>query len=45
MFTTNCFAAPVLLGMERIRSGVAQAVIANSGVANAATGAEGLWTR
>ena len=43
VFTTNCFkAAPVLLGMERIRSGVAQAVIANSGVANAATGAEGL---
>ncbi|MDP3097577.1 MAG: bifunctional glutamate N-acetyltransferase/amino-acid acetyltransferase ArgJ [Syntrophales bacterium] len=43
VFTTNCFkAAPVLLDMERIRSGVAQAVIANSGVANAATGAEGL---
>jgi glutamate N-acetyltransferase/amino-acid N-acetyltransferase len=43
VFTTNCFkAAPVLLDMERIRTGVAQAVIANSGVANAATGAEGL---
>jgi glutamate N-acetyltransferase / amino-acid N-acetyltransferase len=43
VFTTNCFkAAPVLLDMERIRSGVAQAVIANSGVANAATGTEGL---
>lgn len=43
MFTTNCFkAAPVLLDMERIRSGVAKAVIANSGVANAATGQEGL---
>jgi glutamate N-acetyltransferase/amino-acid N-acetyltransferase len=43
VFTTNAFkAAPVLIDMERIRSGVAQAVIANSGVANAATGAEGL---
>ena len=43
VFTTNCFkAAPVLLDQERIRSGVAQAVIANSGVANAATGAEGI---
>jgi glutamate N-acetyltransferase/amino-acid N-acetyltransferase len=43
VFTTNCFkAAPVLLDMERIRSGKAQALIANSGVANAATGAEGL---
>ncbi|MBU2055278.1 MAG: bifunctional glutamate N-acetyltransferase/amino-acid acetyltransferase ArgJ [Proteobacteria bacterium] len=43
VFTTNCFkAAPVLIDMERIRTGEAQAVIANSGVANAATGAEGL---
>jgi glutamate N-acetyltransferase/amino-acid N-acetyltransferase len=43
VFTTNCFkAAPVLLDMERIRTGKAQAVIANSGVANAATGSEGL---
>jgi len=43
VFTTNCFkAAPVLLDMERIRSGRAQAVIANSGVANAATGEEGI---
>src|SRR5665811_1788591 len=42
VFTTNCFkAAPVLLDQERIRSGMAQAVIANSGVANAATGPEG----
>jgi len=42
VFTTNCFkAAPVLLDMERIRTGFAQAIIANSGVANAATGAEG----
>jgi len=43
VFTTNCFkAAPVLLDMERIRSGKAQVLIANSGVANAATGAAGL---
>lgn len=43
VFTTNCFkAAPVLLDMERIRSGIIQAVIVNSGVANAATGEEGL---
>ena len=42
VFTTNCFkAAPVLLDMERIRTGVAQAVVANSGIANAATGSEG----
>jgi glutamate N-acetyltransferase / amino-acid N-acetyltransferase len=43
VFTTNCFkAAPVLVDMERIKTGVVQAVIANSGIANAATGAEGL---
>ena len=43
VFTTNCFkAAPVLLDQERIRSGMAQAIIANSGVANAATGTEGI---
>jgi len=42
LFTTNCFkAAPVLLDMERIRSGQVQAVVANSGVANAATGEQG----
>jgi glutamate N-acetyltransferase/amino-acid N-acetyltransferase len=42
VFTQNCFkAAPVLLDMERIKAGVAQAVIANSGYANAATGPEG----
>jgi glutamate N-acetyltransferase / amino-acid N-acetyltransferase len=42
VFTTNCFkAAPVLLDMERIRTGFAQAIVANSGVANAATGREG----
>ena len=42
VFTTNCFkAAPVLLDRERIRTGIAQAVVANSGIANAATGPEG----
>ncbi len=42
VFTTNDFkAAPVLLSMERIRGGVVQAVIANSGNANAATGEQG----
>jgi glutamate N-acetyltransferase/amino-acid N-acetyltransferase len=42
VFTRNCFkAAPVLLDMERIKTGTAQAVIANSGYANAATGPEG----
>lgn len=42
MFTTNCFqAAPVVLCRERIGSGLGQAVIVNSGNANAATGAEG----
>lgn len=42
VFTTNCFkAAPVLLDVERILTGIAQAVIANSGIANAATGQEG----
>ena len=42
VFTTNAFkAAPVLLDMERIGSGRAQAILTNSGNANAATGAEG----
>ncbi len=42
VFTTNCFkAAPVLLDMERIGSGVAQAIVTNSGNANAASGREG----
>ncbi len=42
MFTTNCFkAAPVALCRERIGSGIGQAVIVNSGNANAATGNEG----
>jgi len=42
LFTTNCFkAAPVLLDIDRIEQGVAQAIIANSGNANASTGSEG----
>jgi glutamate N-acetyltransferase/amino-acid N-acetyltransferase len=42
VFTTNRFkAAPVLLDMERIKSGITQAVVVNSGNANAATGTEG----
>ena len=42
VFTTNAFkAAPVLLDMERIKSGQAQAILTNSGNANAATGAGG----
>jgi glutamate N-acetyltransferase/amino-acid N-acetyltransferase len=43
VFTRNAFkAAPVLLDMERIIKGEGQSVIVNSGVANAATGEEGL---
>ncbi len=42
VFTRNCFkAAPVLLDMERMKSGMAQAILANSGNANAATGEAG----
>ncbi len=42
VFTTNDFKAPpVLLSMERIRKGFVQAVLINSGNANAATGHEG----
>jgi glutamate N-acetyltransferase / amino-acid N-acetyltransferase len=42
VFTTNAFkAAPVLLDQERIKSGVARAILVNSGNANAATGAQG----
>jgi len=42
VFTTNRFkAAPVVLDMERIKKGCAQALIVNSGNANAATGTEG----
>ncbi len=43
VFTTNIVKAPpVLLGMERIKSGLCQAVLINSGVANAFTGNPGL---
>lgn len=42
VFTTNRFkAAPVLVDAVRIKSGTAQAILANSGNANAATGREG----
>jgi glutamate N-acetyltransferase/amino-acid N-acetyltransferase len=42
VFTKNAFkAAPVLIDMERIKRGIAQAVITNSGCANAATGKDG----
>lgn len=40
--TSRVKAAPVLLGMERLRSGQAQAILVNSGNANACTGAEGM---
>lgn len=41
-FTTNCIkAAPVLIDQERIKQGVAQGILINSGNANAATGKEG----
>jgi glutamate N-acetyltransferase/amino-acid N-acetyltransferase len=43
VFTNNRVkAAPVLLSMERIKSGSARAVLANSGSANACTGWRGL---
>ncbi len=43
MFTTNMVkAAPVLVSQEAIQSGMAQAIIVNSGNANACTGAQGL---
>lgn len=42
VFTKNLFkAAPVILDMERIKKGVAQAIVANSGNANASTGDKG----
>lgn len=42
VFTTNLVkAAPLLITAERLRKGVAQAVIVNSGNANACTGPEG----
>jgi len=43
IFTTNAVkAAPVRIGMERVMKGVGQAVIINSGNANACTGSQGL---
>ena len=43
LFTTNAVkAAPVLLDMERIEGGLCQAVVVNSGNANACTGKQGL---
>jgi glutamate N-acetyltransferase/amino-acid N-acetyltransferase len=43
VFTTSQVkAAPVLLGIERIKSGRVQAVLVNSGIANACTGEEGM---
>jgi len=43
VFTTNAVkAAPVQIGMERIKKGVGQALIINSGNANACTGCQGL---
>jgi len=42
-FTSNKVkAAPILISMDHIKSGRAQAIIANSGCANACTGSEGL---
>jgi len=43
MFTRNRVkAAPVILDIERIKSGVCQAIIANSGNANCCTGEQGI---
>jgi glutamate N-acetyltransferase/amino-acid N-acetyltransferase len=43
LFTSNKIqAAPVLLGKERIKSGRCQAIVANSGNANACTGKRGI---
>ena len=42
LFTKNTFkAAPLLINEERVKKGMAQAIITNSGCANAATGKEG----
>jgi glutamate N-acetyltransferase/amino-acid N-acetyltransferase len=42
VFTTNIVKAPpVLLGTERVKTGMCQAVLVNSGVANAFTGKQG----
>jgi glutamate N-acetyltransferase/amino-acid N-acetyltransferase len=43
LFTTNAVkAAPVQLDMERIKKGLCQAILVNSGNANACTGSQGL---
>lgn len=43
LFTTNRVkAAPVIVGMNRIKHGIIQAVVVNSGNANACTGTRGL---
>jgi glutamate N-acetyltransferase/amino-acid N-acetyltransferase len=43
VFTTNIVkAAPVLVGMERIKGGLCQAIVINSGNANVSTGQRGL---
>ena len=43
VFTTNAVkAAPVLISMERITNGTAQALVVNSGNANACTGEQGI---
>ena len=42
VFTKNTFKAPsLLINEERVKKGIAQAIITNSGCANAATGKEG----
>ena len=42
LFTKNTFkAAPLLINEKRVKKGMAQAIITNSGCANAATGKEG----
>src|ERR1041384_6429535 len=43
MFTTNqVCAAPVKICLERMKKGMARAIVVNSGNANACTGAQGL---
>lgn len=43
VFTTNKFkAAPIIVSQKQVRSGIAQAIVANSGNANAATGKQGI---
>src|SRR5713226_2560881 len=43
LFTSNAVkAAPVLVSQEKVQSGAAAAIVVNSGIANACTGAPGL---